>query len=154
MLRIFGFTVSLILFLNPAFAQSHENCEVVTMEPVIKDGEPTGKEVAAFQSAQGFIDSIYDDEEGYITEISGSKIKGVMCQRTDIIPTLRDFPILKTGVPLSLSTNFDSLDSTLMILYFKDNQFQYKYSGEPMGAYAQDALDDVMEVFNLQPHDL
>ena len=137
-----------------AHADNIAACEVVLMEPVLENGEPTGAEMASFRPAAEFMSSVYDDEDGFARELDGFKIRGVMCERREIIPTLRDFPIIATGVPLAMSENFDSPESNLMTLFYKDGKFKHTYSGAALSPSDQVKLDDVMEVFNLQPHDL
>ena len=137
-----------------ALADNIANCEVVLMEPVLENDEPTGAEMASFRPAAEFLSSVYDEEHGHVKEINGYPIRGVLCQRNSIIPSLRDYPVIATGIPFSLSENFDSPDSRLITLYYKDGEFLHKYAGEELGKDDQSALDDVMEAFNLQAHDL
>lgn len=141
-------------FAPPALAGNIANCEVILMEPMIKDGEDTGAKFASFRPAAEFLSSVYDGEEGHATQLDEYDIRGVMCKRREIIPTLRDFPILATGIPFSVSENFDAVDSNLMTLYFKDDEFRYSYSGAELTQKELSDLTDVMEIFNLQPHNL
>ena len=137
-----------------AYAGNIAACEVVLMEPVL-DGEiDTGATMASFRPAAAFISSVYDDEEGYVSELDGYTIRGVMCTRKSVMPTLRDFPIVSTGVPFSMSENFDSTESSLMTVYYKDGAFQYDYRGRDLSEKEQAGLVDIIDVFNLQPHDL
>lgn len=155
MIREFGLSLSLIfLSAGSALAGTESACEVVLMEPVMDKGVDIGAEMASFRPADAFMASVYDDMDGYKDEQDGFKIRGVMCTRDNIIPTLRDFPILATGLPFSISQNFDSAESGLMTLYYKDNRFWHAYSGPPLSDADIGALLDVMDVFNLQPHDL
>lgn len=142
--------------LSPSFAQADNiaSCEAILMEDILEEGEKTGAKLASFRPAAEFLSSVYDDEDGSVTVLDGYKIRGVMCQRRTVIPTLRDFPILATGVPLSLSQNFDSEKSSLMTLYFKDGEFRHTYKGEPLSPSELSKLNDVMEIYNLQPHNL
>lgn len=141
-------------FALPASADNIAACEVILMETVQEDGKDTDAQMASFRPAVDFLSSVYDDEDGYMTEIDGYKIRGVMCERPDVIPTLRDFPILATGLPFSLSQNFDSSESSLMTVYYKDDRFRHAYKGGPLPENKIAELLDVIEVFNLQPHDL
>jgi len=110
--------------------------------------------MASFRPAAEFMSSVYDDAEGHVDNIDGHAIRGVLCQRTNVIPSLRDFPIIATGIPFSLSDNFDRPDSQLVTVYFKDDAFQHKYAGKDLSKDDKTALMDVMEVFNLQSHNL
>jgi len=141
-------------FTPQAFADNIAACEVILMETVEEDGKKTQAQMASFRPAVDFLSSVYDDEDGHMTEVDGYKIRGVMCVRKDVIPTLRDFPILATGLPFSLSQNFDSSESSLMTVYYKEDQFRHAYKGGPLPDDKIAQLLDVMEVFNLQPHDL
>ena len=110
--------------------------------------------VSSYRPAGAFLSSVYDDQAGHIEDIDGHKIRAVFCQRRSAIPTLRDFPILETGVALSLSQNFDSASSDLTLTRFIDGAFQATYSGPGLDPQEQLKLDDILEIFNFQPHDL
>ncbi len=129
-------------------------CEVVILEAATNDDGSKGAELATFHPAAEFMASIYDAEDGHIKEIDGQKIRGVMCERKNIVPSLRDFPILATGIPFSLSNDFDSAESRLLTVYFKDGEFQHKYIGPDLSEDDTAALTDSMEIFNLQGHNL
>jgi len=148
------FPLVLIGFIPPSYADNVAKCEVVLLEPVMHEGTDTGAEVASFRPADGFIASVYDEEVGNISEIDGFDIKGVMCERLDVVPTLRDFPIITTGLPFSISENFDSPDSSLMTVYYKDGKFKHIYQGADLSEDGQTRLDDLMEILNLQAHNL
>lgn len=138
----------------PVHADNIAGCEVVLMEPVLEDGKPTGAEMASFRPAASFLSSVYDDEDGFVDVLDGFEIRGIMCERRSLIPTLRDFQIAATGLPLAMSENFDSSESNLMTVFYKDGRFQHTYDGAPLSVSEELRLTDVMEVFNLQPHDL
>lgn len=125
------------------------DCEIVVFD-VLDDGDVQPR----YLTADVIINSIYDQTPGYYDLVDGKKIRGVMCTRIPAMPTLRDMPILKTGIPLSLSDDFDRPDGTLLTLYFKDGKFRYNYAGVDMGSKDTLALDDMMDIFNLQSHDL
>ncbi len=144
----------LAAFVLPAHADNIAACEVVLMEPVLKDGIDTGAKMASFRPAVAFMSSVYDDEDGVLKTLDGYDIRGVMCERRYVIPTLRDFPILATGLPLAMSENFDSPDSRLMTTFYKDSEFQYTYQGPPLSPSEEAKLKDVIDIFNLQPHGL
>ena len=135
-------------------AENPNNCEIVLIEQVTKEVERADAQLASFRPADDFLSSVYDGETGFQTQIDGLSIRGVMCQRAKILPTLRDFPVLATGIPLSLSDDFDRPDSQLMTIFYRDGKFQYKYSGEDLDQTEHNKLVDIMDVFNLQPHDL
>jgi len=62
--------------------------------------------------------------------------------------------LLETGIPLTLSQNFDSALSDVVIVQFKDGAFQSTYTGPGLSSDEAAELEDVIEVFNLQPNDL
>ncbi len=146
--------LSVAVLSSVATADNIANCEVVLMEPVLENDEPTGAEIASFRPADDFMSSIYDEDEAHLDNVDGYPIRAVLCQRQNVIPTARDFPVIATGLPFSLSNNFDSPDSALLTVYFKDGVFQHKYLGRELGERDAAALSDVMEVFNLQEHKL
>ncbi len=126
-----------------------EGCEIVLFEPVAKDAG-----MASYRPADAFIETLYDDLEGYADTVDGLKVRAVMCTRDNIIPKLRDFPVVATGLQFSVSNDFDRYDSQLITVYYQGGQFKYKYSGPELSAGDQIALTDVMEIYNLQDHDL
>lgn len=127
----------------------YEGCEIVLIEPVTK-----GASLASYRPADDFIESIYDDAEGFLETVDSLKVRAVMCTRDRVIPQLRDFPILASGVHFSISNNFDSHDSQFMTVFYKAGSFQHKFSGPTLTEGEQIALRDVMEIYNLQDHDL
>jgi len=129
-------------------------CEVILLEEIKGEANEERMQIASYRSAAGFIASIYDEEDGHLQKIDEVPIRGLICVRDNVIPTLRDFPIVATGVPFSISQNFDSATSGLMTIYFKDGTFQHQYSGQDLTEGEQAALTDALETFNLQPHDL
>ncbi len=160
--KIFGKTALSALLLCSgwlaASAQTQSDgangCEVILLERVMDQGQPGAATLVSYRPANDFLDSVYDDQPGIAHEMDGQPIRGLLCTRPSVIPTLRDFPILATGVPLSLSQDFDRPDSALMMLYYKDGQFQHSYKGPDLSSADQAALIDIMGIFNMQPHDL
>ena len=142
------------VFTPKACADNIADCEVLIAERV--EDEDTGGSalISSYRPAGAFLSSIYDDQAGHIEDIDGHKIRAVFCQRRSAIPTLRDFPILETGVALSLSQNFDSAISDLTLTRFIDGAFQATYSGPGLDSEEQAKLDDILEIYNFQPHNL
>lgn len=139
----FIFSVSLLGFAISASAQSSE-CEIVLM--------PEGGRTAdgQFANAAVFLESVYDAEDDHLKISDGLPIRAVMCQRQDLIPTMRDLPILKTGLPLSLSQDFDSKTSGLLTLYDAGDDFKAEYSGPKLSPQEEDKLRSTLEIFNFQ----
>ena len=132
-------------------AEASSGCEIVLIEKI--DTEDTAK-LASFRPADNFLLSVYDDEKGYKTKEDGHPIQAVLCQRANVMPTLRDFPVLATGIPLSLSDDFDQPDSRLLMIYFKEGKFLHQYKGDKLSETDDQALTEIMDVFNMQSHDL
>lgn len=126
-----------------ASAQS-SNCEIVLM--------PLGgsAEEGTFADAEGFLDSVYDGEEGHLSSVADIPIRAVMCERGTLVPTMRDLPILKTGLPLSLSQDFDSNTSGLLTLYDAGKDFKAEYSGPKLSEDDEKKLRSTLEIFNFQ----
>jgi len=129
-------------------------CEIILLQDIRGEANEGSMQVASYRSAVDFIASVYDEEDGHIKTVDDLAIRGLICVRDNVIPTLRDFPIVATGVPVSLSQNFESNTSGLMTVYFKDGEFQHQYSGPDLTQAEQAALTDALETYNLQPHDL
>ena len=146
----------LALSTAPALADNIANCEVVLMERIEQEGLEGAAEVASFRSAGDFLASVYseDENEEVLREIDGLPIRAVMCERHNIVPSLRDFPIAATGIPFMISQNFDSPDTGLTTIFFKNGKFQYSYKGSELNADIQAELDNRIEVYNFQPHEL
>lgn len=143
----FILTVVVIAALSvPAFA-ADENCEVVTL-PKTVESKTLGE--AAFHDAKIFLDSLYDTAPETVMTIADAPILAVMCTRETLLPTMRDLPIIQTGLPFSLSQNFDSPASGLLTIYDDGTAYRADYTGDP--ALGPDAaeLKDLMEIFNLQ----
>ena len=146
----------LALSAMPALADNIANCEVVLMERIEQEGLEGAAEVASFRPAGDFLASVYSDDEGseVLREIDGLPIRAVMCERQSLVPSLRDFPIAATGIPFMISQHFDSTETGLTTIFFKDGEFQHSYKGPELDADIQAELNDRIEVYNFQPHDL
>lgn len=130
---------------TPALAD--ENCEIVTLP---KGAASKSRGEAKFHDAKIFLDSLYDDEPETVTTVEDAPILAVMCKRETLLPTMRDLPIIKTGLPFSLSQNFDSPTSGLLMIYDDGTAYRAEYTGEPALGPDAATLKDVMEIFNFQ----
>lgn len=153
-LRAFFLLGTLILSAPLAAADNIAACEVLIAERIEDEATGGSALISSYRPAGEFMSTVYDDEPGHLREIDGHNIRAVLCERKSAVPSLRDYPILETGIPLSLSQNFDSARSDVVIIRFKDGEFRASYTGPGLTAQTQDELDDVLEVFNLQPNDL
>jgi len=127
----------------PASAQSSE-CEIVLMP---MDGRAADGQ---FSDASTFLDSVYDGDEVHMESVGDLPVRAIMCRRDDLVPTMRDLPILKTGLPLSISQNFDSPASALLTLYDAGADFKAEYSGPKLSPADEKRLRDTLEIFNFQ----
>ena len=152
-MRNFALFVSVALS-SLSFAQTNEACELVAMQNIVINDVLTDTIVPSFHEAKDFIDSVYDDVEGHLKHVDGHAIRGVMCQRETVVPTLRDFEILKTGIPLSISNSFDQEGVSQLSLYYTEGRFRYEHSGWDLSEEEIVELLDIMLIFNFQPHDL
>lgn len=137
------FAVSLASTALPVAAQT-STCEIVLMPQggLVADGQ--------FADATAFLDSVYDGEDGHVKTLGDLPIRAVMCQRDNLVPTMRDLPLLKTGLPLSLSQDFDSRASGLLTLYDAGADFKAEYSGPDLLPDDEKRLRDTLEIFNFQ----
>lgn len=120
------------------------DCELLLM--------PAGgtKTDAQFVNANEFLDSVYDDQRDHRLSIGALAVRAVMCQRADVVPSMRDFPILKTGLSLALSDNFDDQSGRLLTIYDAGNEFKAEYSGPKLSQETEARLRDTLEIFNFQ----
>lgn len=124
-------------------------CEIVVQQPVISPDEEKSEDqsnnsseaadassgspmIATFIPADDFVFSVFDSEEGHLKEIDGKPIQALMCKRSYLVPTEFDLRLIETHIPLYLSQDFDSKDSDLMAVFFKDDKYHYQYSGHEL----------------------
>ncbi|WP_371396383.1 hypothetical protein [Fretibacter rubidus] len=131
-------------------ALADDSCEIVTMDLTVSEKTEDNVRTAKFHDAKDFIDSVYDDTEGHIKEVDGKAVLAVMCERDTLLPQLRDLPLIKTGLPLSLSQDFDSTESGLLTVYDDGTAYRTDYTGPETLAPDTQKLKDVMEIINLQ----
>jgi hypothetical protein len=137
----------------PAYADGFERCEIVVAKTVI---EPEGGQmtVASYRPADDFLMAA-KTAEPLTTDAEGSKIRGLICVRNDLVPTEADYPVLATGIPLSLSQDFDSADSDILTIYFDGSAFSYRYTSDyPMSGEFKNALTEKLSDFSNQDHGL
>ncbi len=138
------------LFALAFMAASHSvlaqtsNCEIVLIAP------RAAAEDAQFARAGAFMNSVYDEEKGHLSAVAETPVRAVMCTRRTLIPTLRDLPILQTGLPFAISEDFDSASSGLLTIYDTGKEFKAEYSGPKLSPQSEKELRDTLEIFNLQ----
>lgn len=148
--------VAAALFLIPttALASGLEQCEVVVSNDVV-DAEGGRMTVASYRSADPFLSSVFDPQVPLALEVEGSLIRGIICVRNDLVPTEKDYAVLATGVPLSLSQNFDSADSDILTIYFRAGFFEHKYTSDyPMSDEFKTAVTTRLADFTQRDHGL
>ena len=92
---------------TPASGDNIAACEAVIMTDV-EGGAAT---IASFRDASLFIASVMDEEQETLTQIDGFDIAALMCTRRSPIPKMSDVPLIRSGVPFVLSTDFESADA-------------------------------------------
>ena len=131
-------------------------CEIVVQQPVMSSDEKketdteTTPMIATFIPAEDFVYSVFDGEDGHLTEVDGHPIQALMCKRQYLVPTEFDLRLVETHIPLYLSQDFDSKDSDLMAVYFKEGKYEYQYSGKDLNADSLEILDVRMTTLNVQ----
>lgn len=146
---------ALLLSLSaPAFADNIADCEVVLMEKIEQEDSDGVTEIASFRPAIDFIASAYDDETEVLRDIDGLAIRAVMCKRRSVVPSESDFPIVATGTPFMISQNFDSAETGLTTIFFKNGEFRSSYKGPELSAEINAEIVSRLASFNTRPHDL
>jgi len=144
-----------LIFISPlSYADNIADCEVVIMEKYKPEDNKQLVEVASFHPAINFIESIYNEDKKIIRTINGFKIRAVMCKRMNVIPRKIDFPILKSGIPLMLSQNFDSSTSGITKVYYKNGKFNYSYSGPDLSDLDKEKMILNLNYYNSKSHNL
>ena len=138
----------------PAFADNIADCEVVLMEQIKQEDSEGVTEIASFRPAADFIASVYDDETEVIREIDGLSIRALMCKRRSVVPSETDFPIIATGTPFMISQNFDSNETGLTTIYFKNGAFRSTYNGPDLLAETNAEMTARLAAFNARSHNL
>ena len=130
-----------------AWADNVAHCEALILQVVANDENTGEAQIASYRPAVPFLASLYDEEDGHLTEIDGFPIRAIMCRRNNIIPAESDYPILATGMPFILSQDFDSPQSDSLTMFWKDREIDYVYKGYPLSDERQDILDDRLADF-------
>ena len=138
----------------PALADNIAGCEVVLMEQIKQEDNEGVTEIASFRPATDFIASIYDDATEVLREIDGLPIRALMCKRRSVVPSETDFPIVATGTPFMISQNFDSTETGLTTIYFKEGEFRSNYNGPELSEEKKAEMESRLKAFNSRPHEL
>jgi hypothetical protein len=153
-MRALGLAAALFILPSTALASGLDQCEVVVSNEVV-DAEGGRMTVASYQSAEPFLSGVFDPKVPLTLEVDGSLIRGIICVRNDLVPTEKDYAVLATGIPLSLSQNFDSADSDILTVYFRDGAFAHKYTSDyPMSSEFKTAVQTRLVDFSARDHGL
>lgn len=153
-MKAITFAALLALLPATAFADNIAKCEVVLMQTIEDESGRGGAQVASYRPAADFLTSVYQEDIETLYTIDDLPIQAVMCERVDVVPTKSDFKIMATGIPFFLSQSFESQDTDLISLFFKDGAFRYNYKGPGLSDEAQTLLDKRLDAFNDMEHDL
>ncbi len=118
------------------------NCEIVVQQSVEADAAEKSAQIATFMPAGDFIFSVFG-AKAHMTEVDGKPIRAVMCTRRSVIPSEFDLKIIRTGIPLYLSQDFDAKDSALLGISKSKTGYVYDYAGPDLSA-------DDLELLNLR----
>lgn len=142
-----------------AFADDNiANCEIVVQQPIDEnpageDGDNKGAQIATFLPAGDFIFSVFDaDPDKHLTEVDGKPIRAVMCTRNSVVPSEFDFKMIRTGIPLYLSPDFDAPKSPFLGISKTGNKtgdkYVYDYVGPDLSKDDLELLELRMKVLN------
>ncbi|GHA96778.1 hypothetical protein GCM10009069_19770 [Algimonas arctica] len=147
-------TASLALAPTASHAATPNGCEVVVSSEVV-DAEGGRMTVASYRPADNFLSGVYDANTPLTLKEDGAPIRGIICARNDLVPTEKDYAMLATGIPLSLSQNFDSADSDILTVYFRAGAFTHKYTSDyPMSPEFETAVQTQLADFSHRDHGL
>jgi len=116
------------------------DCEIVIMRFIPDESGNGGMDLSTHGPADEYLTSIFDDEAGHLTKMRGDRIRALLCQRDDVLPTEADFPLLATEIPFVLSQDFDSTDTDSLTMFWRKTYFDYVYKGYPLSDEAETIL--------------
>ncbi len=147
-------TTAILLTPTLAAAGDLSHCEIVVINDVV-DEDGDHMTVASYRAADGFLTGVYDPDVDLVVEDNGHAIRGLICVRNDLVLTEKDYAILATGIPFSLSQDFDSSNSDILTLYFRDGAFRHTYMSDyPMSREFEEALLIQLQDFSNRDHGL
>lgn len=150
-MKVTCISLALALGIVPsAWAGNVAHCEAVIMETLPADDGGGEAQIASYRPAVNFLASLYDEDDGHLTEIDGFRIRAIMCRRNDVIPSQTDYDILATGLPFILSQDFDSPDTDSLTIFWKDGALDYVYKGHPLSDESQSILDARLSKFSVR----
>ena len=133
---------------TPALADDNiANCEIIVQQALEADVSEDSAQIATFMPAGDFIFSVFG-AQSHITEVDGKPIRAVMCTRGSVVPSEFDLKMIRTGIPLYLSQDFDAKDSALLGISKTSKGYVYEYAGPDMSADDLDLLKLRMKALN------
>ena len=124
------------------------NCEIVVQQPINADAEKNSAQIATFLPAGNFIFSVFNANSEHLTEIDGKPIRAVMCTRNSVVPSEFDLKVIRTGIPLYLSPNFDAKESPFLGISKLDGKYVYDYIGSDLSKDELELLTIRMKALN------
>ena len=107
-----------LLSAAPALAGNVANCEVLVMREV---GDKQGV-AATFSDGADVVASMLDPDRPTIAAIDGAPIQALMCTRRNPVPDDEDTPLIASGIPFILSTDFNSQDAPLVTVALDEDR--------------------------------
>ena len=133
----------------PALAGDNiANCEIVVQQPIESGTEKQSAQIATFLPAGDFIFSVFDAEPEHLSEVDGKPIRAIMCTRSSVVPSEFDLKIIRTGIPLYLSPDFDAKKSPFLGISKIDGKYVYDYIGPDLSKDELELLTIRMKALN------
>ena len=110
-----------LAFCLPALASADNiaACEVAVVDELASTKHGRG-EVVAYRDATAFIAAAVkaagDPDAEPLLEVDGYPVRVLLCERPSVVPSESDRTLLATGIPLALSTDFNSPDAPTAVL--------------------------------------
>lgn len=139
------FAASLLAALaTPAHAGNLAACEIVLTDGVGEAGEAT---IASYRDATPVLASIYDPDSPLLVVVDGHPVRGILCTRRDPVPDRDDFPIIASGLPFVVSTDFDSTDAPTVTIALDAERQPQVMMAVGLSARDQERLDGLLEAY-------
>jgi hypothetical protein len=146
--------VAVLMAPSAAWASGLDRCEIVVLDEIV-DEDGGRLTTASYRSAEPFLAGVFDPTVPVTRDDEGELIRGLLCERNDLVPTERDYAVLSTGIPLSLSQDFDSPDSDILTVYYDERAFVHKYTSDyPMSEEFETAVVSTLRDFSARDHGL
>ena len=139
---------AILLAALPALAGNIADCEVVVMDAV--EGEATSGVAAAFLDAGEVISSMLDPERPTLAVIDGRPVQALMCTRRNPVPDAEDVPLIASGIPFILSSDFDSDSAPVVTLALDEERRAVARMAVGLSAPQETALADFLDAYEPQ----